>query len=68
VEVIQTLYAQPRIDEPSDVRLLAELAVQTKLSSRIALKDSLVVAYDATPPDGVKRYDTALEIAVVVAF
>ncbi len=68
VEVVQTLYAQPRIDAPSDVRLLAELAVQTKLSARIALKDSLTVAYDDTPPDGVKRYDTALEIAVVVAF
>src|SRR5690349_13088171 len=60
VEVVQTVYAQPRIDAPSDVRLLAELAVQSKLTSRVALKDSLVAAYDATPTEGVKRYDTAL--------
>lgn len=66
VEMIETLYIQPRIDRPSDVRLLAELAIQSKLASRIALKNSLTVAYDATPPDGVERYDTALEVAVVV--
>jgi hypothetical protein len=40
----------------------------TKLSSQIALKDSFTVVYDDTPPDGIKRYDTALELAVLVTF
>lgn len=66
IEVVETLYAQPRLDHPSDVRLLAELALQSKLASRIGLKNSLSVAFDATPPDGVRRYDTALEIALVL--
>ncbi len=68
VAIVETVYFQPRIDRPSDFRVLGELAVQSKLSTRIALKDSFTVAYDATPPDGVKTYDTALEISVIVTF
>lgn len=66
--IIETVYAQPRLDDPGDVRVLGELALQSKLSSRIALKDSFNVAYDRTPPDGVKRYDTALEVGLIVTF
>jgi hypothetical protein len=68
VAIVQTIYAQPRIDRPSDVRLLGELSVVSKLTERIALKDSLTAAYDRTPPDGVERYDTALEVALLVSF
>lgn len=68
VTVVETVYAQPRLDRPRDVRLLGELAVLSKLSSRLALKNSLTIAYDATPPDGIKRYDTALELALVLTF
>jgi uncharacterized protein DUF481 len=68
VAIVETVYAQPRIDHPGDLRILGELAVQTKLSSRIALKDSFNVAYDRTPPDRILRYDTSLEISVIVTF
>ena len=66
--IVETVYAQPRIDAPSDIRILGELSVQTKLTSRVALKDSFNVAYDGTPPDGVKSYDTSLEVSVIVTF
>lgn len=68
VVIVETAYAQPRLDRPGDIRVLGELSVQSQLSSRIALKNSFNVAYDRTPPDGVKRYDTQLEVAVLVAF
>jgi hypothetical protein len=68
VTIVETLYVQPRLDAASDVRVLGELSVLTKLSSRIALKDSFNLAYDATPPDGILTYDTALEVAVIVTF
>lgn len=68
VAIVETIYVQPRLADPRDVRLLGQLSVLTKLSSRIALKDSFNVAYDDTPPDGIKRYDTQLEIAVLVTF
>jgi hypothetical protein len=68
VAIVETVYFQPRVDDPSDLRVLGELAVQSKLSSRIALKDSLTIAYDDTPPDGIKRFDSSLEIALIVTF
>jgi hypothetical protein len=68
VTIIETVYAQPRIDEPDDLRLLGEFAVLAKLSERVSLKNSLTVAYDRTPPDGVKGYDTSLEVAVQLTF
>jgi hypothetical protein len=68
VLIVETVYAQPRLDRPGDLRVLGELSVQSKLASRVALKDSFTVAYDRTPPDGVQRYDTQLEVAVVVTF
>jgi Protein of unknown function, DUF481 len=68
VTIVETVYVQPRLDAASDVRVLGELSVLTKLSSRIALKDSFNVAYDATPPDGILTYDTALEVALLVTF
>jgi len=70
---IQAGLTEARPFGPADTHLLSvsskgELAVLTKLSSRIALKNSFTVAYDDTPPDGVKRYDTQLELAVIVTF
>ena len=66
VLIVETVYAQPRVDHPGDLRLLAELSILSKLVSRVALKNSFTVAYDRTPPDGVRRYDTQLEVAIVV--
>ena len=66
--IVETVYAQPRLDHPGDVRVLGEISVQSKLSSRISLKNAFTVAYDRTPPDGIQRYDTQLEVAVVATF
>jgi len=68
VLIVETVYAQPQLDHPGNVRVLGELSVQSKLASRVALKDSFTVAYDRAPPDGVQRYDTLLEAAVVITF
>lgn len=64
--IVQTIYIQPRLDDFGDVRLLGELAVTSKLTKRIALTDGFVVAYDRTPPDGVRRYDTQLKVGLLV--
>lgn len=66
--IVETVYAQPRIDSPRDIRIYGELSLQSKLTSRIALKDSLNIAYDATPPDGVKTYDTSVEASIIFSF
>lgn len=68
VAIVQTVYVQPRLDAPSDLRILGELAVQTKLTTHIALRNSFTVAYDASPPDQVETLDTALELALIVSW
>lgn len=68
VAIVQTVYAQPRLGDPGDIRILGELSVTTKLSKRIALTDGFVVAYDRTPPDGIRRYDTQLKVGLLVTF
>ena len=68
VSIVQTVYLQPRIGDPGDLRVLAEASVTTQLSSRIALTDGVVLAYDRTPPDGVQRTDLALTLGVLVKF
>lgn len=68
VSIVQTVYAQPRLGDPGDLRLLGELSLTSKLSKRLALTDSLVVAYDRTPPDGIRRYDTQLKVGLLLAF
>jgi len=68
VAIVETAYVQPRITDPGDVRVLGELSVVSKLSAAIALKNSLTVAYNRTPPDGIKRYDTQLELGVIATF
>jgi hypothetical protein len=66
VAVAQTFYLQPRFDEPTDLRLLGELSLTSKLSKHVALTDAFIVAYDSRPPDGIRRYDTQLRIALLL--
>jgi hypothetical protein len=68
VSFAQTVYVQPRIDDARDVRVFGEASITSKVSKRIALSDAFTVAYDRTPPDGVKRYDTQLRISLIVTF
>jgi hypothetical protein len=68
VAIVETVYVQPRINRPSDLRVLGELAIVTKVSARLALKNSFVLAYDATPPDEIKRLDTQLQVSLTLVF
>jgi hypothetical protein len=68
ITIVETIYVQPRLDHPEDVRVLGELSVVSKLAAWLALKNSLTVAYDRSPPDSIKRYDTQLDIGVAVTF
>jgi hypothetical protein len=68
VSIVETIYAQPRLGDPGDIRVLTEVSVTTKLSKRIALTDALTVAYDRTPPDGIRRFDTQLTLGLLIQF
>lgn len=64
--VTQTVYVQPRLDEPRDVRMFGELSITTRISKHFALTDAFIVTYDSRPPDGIRRYDTQLRVALLL--
>ena len=66
--LVQTVYVQPRFDDASAIRVLGELTLLTKLTTRIALTNSFTVSYDATPPAHIKHYDAELKVGAVVSF
>lgn len=68
VTVTETFYAQPRLDEPTDLRLLSELGLTSKLTPRISWRTAFVVAYDRTPPATIERLDTTLQAGVSLTF
>lgn len=68
IELVQTLYAQPRFDRPEDIRLLSESQVSIRATERISLTTSLTVAYDARPPDDVDGTDLKLTSGVTWSF
>ena len=68
VTLIETVYAQPRLDAASDLRMLGEFTVQTKLHEKVALTNGFTVAYDAAPPDEIVAYDTELKVGVLVTW
>jgi len=73
VQVVQTVYVQPRIDGPGDVRVLSESQLVSKLVNRVALKTSFVVAYDSSPVeradgDELENLDTTLKTSIAVEF
>lgn len=64
----QTIYVQPRLDEPSDLRVLSETSLNVKVSTRLAFANRLVIARDASPPDEIRELDTALKVDLVLTF
>jgi len=68
LQAVETVYAQPRIDDPGDIRLLEELSFSVKASERIALTTAFSLAWDSRPPATIKGLDTALKSSLTVAF
>jgi hypothetical protein len=68
VKIVETIYAQPRVDAPGDLRVLSELSLLSRLSTRLTLKTAFVVAYDASPPLSIEELDTTLQTALSASF
>jgi hypothetical protein len=63
-----TMYAQPRLDQFSDVRVLCETSLLAKSTKRLGLKIALASAYDSEPPVDVVPLDTTLKGSLQVSF
>lgn len=68
VTFAETVYAQPLIVDPGDVRVLNESQLQVKLSEHVLFKVSFVLAYDSDPPETVEGLDTMLQTGISLRF
>ena len=68
LRLVQTLYAQPRLDRPEDFRLLFETSFEIQLFQRLALAINLNVTHDSEPPTGVKETDVVLSNSLRYSF
>lgn len=64
----ETVYFQPRLDDPGDARLLSETSLLVKLSDKFTFKTAFVVAHDSDPPDLLEKTDTVLQSNVSYKF
>jgi hypothetical protein len=66
--LLGTVYIQPRIAEPDDVRLLFESALSTRLGQRFEVTVLVTLRYDSAPPTLVKAIDAEVKNALVLRF
>jgi hypothetical protein len=67
LSLAETVYAQPRIGLPSDVRLLEETELLTQVTTRFSLKVAASIAFESVPPIAVKPLDTGLRVMLQLA-
>jgi putative salt-induced outer membrane protein YdiY len=68
VALSESVYLQPRLDEPSDLRVLNETQLYVKLNDRFSFKTTLVLAHDSDPPDLLKDTDVVLQSGISYKF
>lgn len=64
----QSTYAQPRVTQPEDIRLLNETELLVSLNEMLALKLTFSLGYDSRPPIGRRALDTATKTSLQLRF
>ncbi|MDF1563690.1 MAG: DUF481 domain-containing protein [Deltaproteobacteria bacterium] len=72
LSLTESVYAQPRIDLPSDIRLLSETSLNVKAAAWLSVAVSFTLAWDSDPPADfdpeVQPLDTQFKTTVAVSF
>lgn len=66
--VTATLYVQPRIDLPSDIRGLIDVGLVVGIVKNLGLRVSWVLGYDTAPPANVRGYDGMTKVEFTATF
>jgi hypothetical protein len=66
IDAVTTTYVQPRIDDPSDVRLLSESGFVFKVNRVFSTSITFAAHYDSNPPSGVLPTDAELKNALTL--
>jgi hypothetical protein len=64
----ETVYAQPRVGLPADIRLLEETELLAQVTTHLSLKVAASMAFDSVPPIGVQPLDTAMRVMLQIVF
>ena len=64
--VSTTVYAQPRLDDFSDVRLLQDAALEVGITNAVSLRITLRQRFDNRPPDNLEKHDLFVENGIRV--
>lgn len=68
VALQETVYVQPRMGAPNDLRILEELELLTRPTNVLLIRLAAMLAYDAVPPIGVETFDARLQSSIGVVF
>ena len=73
VQIVETLYAQPCLTDPGDIKLLNESQLVVHLGRAMSLTTSVALAFDSAPlhqADGtaLDRLDTTTKTSITVSF
>jgi hypothetical protein len=60
LQLVETFYAQPRLTDLADTRLLSESSLVVKATDKLSVATSFTIAFDNRPPETVEKTDTAL--------
>jgi hypothetical protein len=66
IDAVTTTYAQPRVDDPSDIRILSESGFVFKVTKRLSTSISFTAHYDTNHPTGVLPTDAELKNAIAL--
>lgn len=66
VQLVESLYVQPRVTDAGDLRVLNESQLTFKLTEKLSFATAFTIAYDSTPPDTIKKLDTALKSSLTL--
>ncbi len=64
VFLVETLYVQPRVTNPADIRLLNDTVFEVKPNERLTVGIGFNLAFDNSPPVSVPKLDTQLRTTV----
>lgn len=68
VQVVETFYAQPRITDAGDLRLLNDANLIFKITEEVGLTTTFSLSWDRKPPAGIEKLDTGLKSSITYSF
>jgi len=68
LQLVETAYAQPRLTDATDIRLLLEIQLVVKATARVSFTTAFTVAHDSAPPAAIDKTDTRLKSSITVEF